>query len=205
MKAMRGSIENGCYFLNSSSSINYVECHDNFTLFDKLKITNPENTLEERNNIQLSLIASILLAQGTPFLHMGIEFNRTKKGNENSYNAGDKINMIRWENIDLYEKNIKAVKDFIKIRKDFSCFNIDNRKKILNSVDGQIFDGVLEITYAYDGDVALLLFNPTNEKKIIELNAEYKIYANQYGILKDDDKLYKQIKIRPYSFMMLIK
>lgn len=205
MKAMRGSIENGCYFLNSSSSINYVECHDNFTLFDKLKITNVENTNEERNNIQLCMLAAILLAQGTPFLHMGTEFNRTKKGNENSYNAGDKINMIRWESIDENIKNIKAVRDFIKIRKTFPCFNIGNRKKILNSVDGQIFDGVLQITYAYNGDVIILLFNPTNQKVLINLSGEYKLYANQLGILKDDDKVYTQVKIKPYSFLMLIK
>ena len=151
------------------------------------------------------MLAAILLAQGTPFLHMGTEFNRTKKGNENSYNAGDKINMIRWESIDENIKNIKAVRDFIKIRKTFPCFNIGNRKKILNSVDGQIFDGVLQITYAYNGDVIILLFNPTNQKVLINLNGEYKLYANQLGILKDDDKVYTQVKIKPYSFLMLIK
>jgi hypothetical protein len=118
---------------------------------------------------------------------------------------GDKINMIRWESIDENIKNIKAVRDFIKIRKTFPCFNIGNRKKILNSVDGQIFDGVLQITYAYNGDVIILLFNPTNQKVLINLNGEYKLYANQLGILKDDDKVYTQVKIKPYSFLMLIK
>ena len=206
MKAMRGSIENGCYFQNCTSSINYVECHDNFTLFDKLKITNPENTEEERNNIQLCCIAAILFAQGTPFLHSGMEFNRSKKGNENSYNAGDKINMIRWENVDLYEKNIKAVKDFIKIRKELDCFNVVNRKKILNSIDGQLYhDCILTITYATD-DIALLVFNPTNKKLRINLHGPYKLYANQFGYVKQDDKIYKdEVSIRPYSVMLFKK
>ena len=136
---------------------------------------------------------------------MGIEFNRTKKGNENSYNAGDKINMIRWESIDENIKNIKATRDFIKIKKTFPCFNINNRKKILNSIDGKCIDGALEITYAYDGDVIVLLFNPTSQKKVINLSGDFKLYANQYGILKEDEKVYKEIKIKPYSFLMLIK
>lgn len=206
LKAMRGSIENGCYFLNPTSSINYVECHDNFTLFDKLIITNPNNTEEERNRIQLCCLAATILAQGTPFIHAGSEFNRTKKGNGNSYNSGDKINMLKWENVDKYAANIKAVKDFIKIRKSFKCFNLTDRKTILNSIDGQILNNcVLLITYATADDFVLLVFNPTNVKQKISLNGDYKLYANQYGFVKESDTTFNSFKIQPYSFMMFTK
>ena len=40
---------------------------------------------------------------------------------------------------------------------------------------------------------------------ISDLNGEYKLYANQYGLVKEIDKTYTQIKIKPYSFLMLIK
>lgn len=206
LKAMRGSIENDCYFLNPTSTINYVECHDNLTLYDKLIITNPYNSDEERNRIQLCCIAATILAQGTPFLHSGIEFNRTKKGNGNSYNSGDKINMLRWENVDKYKENIKAVKDFIKIRKTFKCFNLTDRKTILNSIDGQILNNcVLLITYATADDFVLLVFNPTNIKQKISLNGDYKLYANQYGLVKESDTTFNNFKIQPYSFMMFLK
>ena len=119
LKSMRGSIENGCYFDSPLSSINYVECHDNYTLFDKLAITNPKSSLEERKRRQLCCIAATLFAQGIPFLHLGVEFLRSKQGVENSYNSRDSINMIRWKDIDKHQDTIKAVKDFIKIRKTF--------------------------------------------------------------------------------------
>ena len=69
VKAIRGTVQSGCYFQNASSSINYCECHDNFTLYDKLKITNAANSEEQRNKIQLCCIASILFAQGILLLH----------------------------------------------------------------------------------------------------------------------------------------
>lgn len=206
LKAMRGSIESGCYFLNPVSSINYVECHDNLTLYDKLLITNSANTSEERNRIQLCCIAATMLAQGTPFLHAGMEFNRTKKGNGNSYNSGDKINMISWDSVDKYQDNIKAVKDFIKIRKTFKCFNLTDRKTILNSIDGQISNNcVLQITYATKDDFVLLVFNPTNCKQKISLNGDYKLYANQFGFVPESDMIFNTFKIQPYSFMMFTK
>ena len=39
----------------------------------------------------------------------------------------------------------------------------------------------------------------------IDLNSEYKRYANHQGILKNDDKVYTQIKMIPYSFELLVK
>ena len=205
VKSMRGSVEKGCYFQNASSSINYCECHDNFTLYDKLKITNFNNTEIERNKIQLCCIAATLLAEGIPFLHCGVEFNRTKFGVENSYNASDEINMIRWNNIDIYEKNINAVKDFIKIRKEFTCFKEISRKSICNTIDAQIEGNVLSLTYAYEGELVVLLFNPSTKKQRIDLKGEYRLYANTFGLVKSDDKSYKQISVAPYEFLMLIK
>lgn len=203
LKAMRGSIEKGCYFNNVSSTINYVECHDNYTLFDKLKITNPSCSDEERNRIQLCCIAATLFAQGTAFLHMGVEFNRTKFMVENSYNSPDDINMIRWDNIDKYQNNIKAIKDFINIRKSLDCFNLTKKKEILNSIDGQILNNeCIIITYALKGDIKLLIFNPTNKKQKFQLDNEYRIIANQFGYV-NDEKLYTQFKLNSYSFILL--
>ena len=205
VKAMRGSVEKNCYFQSASSSINYCECHDNYTLYDKLRITNSHNTENERNKMQLSMIASILFAEGTPFIHAGMEFNRSKFGVENSYNSVDEINMIRWSMVDSYEKNIKAVKDFIKIRKEFECFKETKRKVILNTVDAQLKGDVLAIMYAYEGSVALLVFNTTNKKQTVNFVNEYKMYANTYGYCKNDDKSYNKIVINPYEFIMMVK
>ena len=206
LKAMRGSVENGCYFDSPLASINYVECHDNYTLFDKLKITNPKNSDEERKRMQLCCLAASIFAQGVPFLHLGSEFLRTKQGVENSYNSRDTINMIRWKDIDKHQDTIKAVKDFIEIRKTFPCFSMQNKKTIFKNIDGQVQnDGCLLISYVYDGTVTLLVFNPQATRQKIYFNGDYKLYANQYGIITQQDMTYTQMYLEPYSFVLMVK
>ncbi|MGC8867273.1 MAG: type I pullulanase, partial [Elusimicrobiales bacterium] len=96
IKGIKASIDS---FTDSpSETINYVSCHDNHTLYDRLKLSMPnddESTTISRLKLAQTIVA---LSQGIYFIHSGEEFIRTKKGNENSYNAGDEINMIEWTN-----------------------------------------------------------------------------------------------------------
>ena len=83
---------------------------------------------------------------------------------------------------------------------------LHNKKEILNSIDGQITeDKVLSITYASKKELVKVVFNPTNKKQKIDLESEYKLYANHTGILKNDDRVYTQVKLIPYSFVILVK
>lgn len=117
--------------------INYIECHDNHTLYDKLNLTVKDyNDLKYMSRLGTSII---LLSQGIPFLHAGQEFLRTKNGIENSYNDPDSINEINWrrklENIDTFN----YVKGLIRLRKAYSIFRmrtveeIRNRLKFINT------------------------------------------------------------------------
>ena len=84
----------------------------------------------------------ILLGQGTPFTHAGMEMMRTKKMPDNftknekmicvdntnvcysgdSYNASDKINAIDWSYLVKNEKTINRFKDLIELRKNHQIF-----------------------------------------------------------------------------------
>ena len=70
-----------------SQTVNYVSAHDNLTLWDKIELTNPDDGMEERLKIHKLSNAIVLTSQGIPFLHAGVEFVRTKGGNENSFVA----------------------------------------------------------------------------------------------------------------------
>lgn len=111
-------------------SINYVECHDNHTLFDKLAITAiGKNTtgdiFEQLSPEQLELVkkqdklsaAFIYLAQGTPFINGGQEFLRSKKGNHNSYMAPDAVNGIDISFAEKYSDVYNTYKALIAFRK----------------------------------------------------------------------------------------
>lgn len=117
-------------------SINYVECHDNHTLFDKLAVTElgknqMGNLFEMLDSAQLEKIkkedkmaaAMIFLAQGTPFINGGQEFMRTKNGNSNSYIAGNKINGIDISFKEKFSDVYNTYKALIAFRKANSeCF-----------------------------------------------------------------------------------
>lgn len=102
--------------LNPKQVLNYVECHDNLTVYDKLiKLGFNE---EEIKNISKSLLAICLLSNGIPFIHGGQEFLRSKNGIENSYNSNNEINMINWENVQKNKDVIGYFKEVIKIKKE---------------------------------------------------------------------------------------
>ena len=73
--------------------INYVSCHDNHTLADKLLISGA-GTFDQATLQKMDRLANgiVLTSQGIPFLHAGEEMMRTKQGVENSFNRPDSIN-----------------------------------------------------------------------------------------------------------------
>ncbi|WP_299059722.1 type I pullulanase [uncultured Polaribacter sp.] len=105
-------------------AINYVSCHDNHTLFDKLKISTPDASFNEIKAMHKLATAIVLTSQGTPFLHAGSEIMRTKRGDDNSYKSSDKINQIDWklkvENADIF----RYYQNLIKLRKKHPAFRM---------------------------------------------------------------------------------
>ncbi|MET3136209.1 pullulanase [Undibacterium sp. GrIS 1.2] len=83
------------YTANPGESINYIEAHDNQTLFDlnayKLPVT---TNISDRVRVQNLGAAITLLSQGVPFIHAGQDLLRSKSLDQNSYNAGDWFNQL---------------------------------------------------------------------------------------------------------------
>src|SRR5262245_12213244 len=80
-------------------SINYIECHDNHTLWDRLVISTIDDariTDAQRRALDKLAAAIIFTSMGIPFIQCGQEFLRTKGGDHNSYDKPDSVNMIRW-------------------------------------------------------------------------------------------------------------
>lgn len=121
-------------FENISQSINYVECHDNATCYDKLRRSNYDEDKATRKKRLRLMLAAVILSQGIPFIHSGQEFFRTKNGQPNTYNAGDQVNALDWNRKDLEIDTIQMVQFLIHLRKDNPCFRYDNYDKIRENV-----------------------------------------------------------------------
>jgi pullulanase len=75
--------------------INYVEAHDNDTLFDAIQLkAAASDTLADRVRMQNVGLSLVTLAQGMPFIHAGSELLRSKSLDRNSYNSGDWFNRL---------------------------------------------------------------------------------------------------------------
>ena len=110
--------------------INYVSCHDNHTLYDRLTNSRPKATEEEKAKMGRLALGTVLTSQGVPFLHAGSEFLRTKKGEENSFESPDDINQMDWSRKKQHLQTVEFVKGLIKIRKEHPAFRMSSQQDI---------------------------------------------------------------------------
>ena len=131
-----------------SQCVNYVSCHDNHTLWDRLAISNPRAGRATRERMHRLALATVLTSQGIPFLHAGTEMLRTKGGNENSYNSADAVNAIKWEAKGQHAATVAYVRDLIALRKAHPAFRLGSTELIVQhlSFDRSMSDGQL-VTY----------------------------------------------------------
>jgi pullulanase/glycogen debranching enzyme len=111
-------------------SVNYVESHDNLSLADKL--TASVKGVTPAGVAQLSQFASSVafLAQGVPFLQAGQEFLRSKNGNENSYNADDATNSLKWSTKVKYVATTKYYQGLFALRAAHPAFRMSTTAQV---------------------------------------------------------------------------
>lgn len=113
-----------------SQTINYLTCHDNLVLYDKLKLSCPDASDEELLMIGKLGYFLLLTSQGVPFLHAGCEFFRTKQGDHNSYQSPDAINQIQWARKKEFHPLYAYVRELIALRKAHPIFRLRTNEEI---------------------------------------------------------------------------
>ncbi|HON42431.1 MAG TPA: type I pullulanase, partial [Bacillota bacterium] len=104
--------------------VNYVSCHDNLTLWDKIARSNAFDSKDDRISMDLLAQAIVLTSQGIPFLEGGAELLRTKRGNHNSYRAGDEINQFEWRRKHEFRQVFDYYRGLIALRRAHPAFRM---------------------------------------------------------------------------------
>jgi pullulanase len=121
--------------------VNYVSCHDNYTLMDKLTLTRKDASWEDLVRMTRLAAAIYMTAQGIPFIHAGEEFLREKidangRRIENSYNAPDEVNEIHWGWLD--EPDRRATSDYyaglIAFRKAHAALRLTTKDDVNKTI-----------------------------------------------------------------------
>jgi len=129
-----------------TASVNFISCHDGFTLRDLVSYNHKHNVanLEDNNdghnhNIswncgvegetedpqvltlrmqqQRNLLATLLCSQGVPMLCAGDELGRTQRGNNNAYCQDNAINWLDWSLLETHKDLFEFVRRMIQLRK----------------------------------------------------------------------------------------
>ncbi|MBL0086734.1 MAG: DUF3372 domain-containing protein [Ideonella sp.] len=80
-----------------AETVNYVENHDNHTLFDISAQRLPADTSrEDRARVQHLGAAIVAFSQGIAYFHAGQDILRSKSGDRNSFDSGDWFNRLDW-------------------------------------------------------------------------------------------------------------
>ena len=161
--------------VDNAMIINYMSSHDNRTLWDKLTLSNPDASDEQKVRMNRLGASIVMISKGTPFWLAGEEMLRTKGGDGNSYKSSDAVNNLDWDAL-TKDSNVMAVRDFyrelIAMRKanaflrgaDVACEVTD--------------DGMIYVTYTVDGEtVALAVVNP------LGVDQPYTLPEGEWGVL----------------------
>lgn len=190
------------YFYEPTNVVNYVECHDNQTCWDKIKECCKSETREIRIARHKMCIAAIMFAQGIPFIQCGQEFARTKYGKPNTYNNKDDINWIMWDRKEIYETIVQATKDCIRLRKEHPSLRLSSRQKILENVSFADLENECLIYRTKDQQETLtILLNPLN--KVYHYSFEGQDELLFYNGYVGDEIVNGYLKIEPLSTVVL--
>lgn len=142
------------YTTEPSQVIAYCECHDNLCLWDKLSVSVPNASEEQRKDMHKLALAIVLTSQGVPFLHAGTEFLRTKQKVENSYKSPDSINAIDWSLKKVNGDVFRFVQGLIQLRKAHPAFRMPTAEWIAQALrfDSNLPEGV--VAYTINGKIA---------------------------------------------------
>jgi glycogen operon protein len=152
------------------NSVNFVTCHDGFTLYDLFSYNKKHNRANMENNrdgtemnfssncgvegdtkdegilrLRKKLIKNaaciLFFSVGTPMMLGGDEFIRTQRGNNNAYSQDNELNWFNWNQISLNSSMYSFFMKAIEFRKIHGIFK---RTNFLNSTDITWFDEKLK-------------------------------------------------------------
>ncbi len=164
------------------ASVNYVASHDGFPLADLVSYNDRHNEANGEDNrdghpsnfsynhgvegptdnvdirqIRLrqrrNMLATVLLAQGTPMLLAGDEFGRSQGGNNNAYCQDNEINWLNWEDIPAEEQEfMDFVRRLINLRQEHPVLR---RTRFLHGLQISKTNGLRDIDWISPGGGAM--------------------------------------------------
>lgn len=204
-----------------SQSVNYVSCHDNHTLIDRITLSTPKASQQDRIRMNKLAAAFYLTAQGIPFLYAGEEFLRSKPlpsggFDHNSYRSPDSINAIKWADLekDEYRAVMEYYRGLIAFRKDHAVLRLTKAQEVMQAVVSVATGNRRSTAFSIKGQYIgmkepeiFAIFNADTASLSIPLpRGKWNVYVNDtHAGTQVLDTLEGMIKVAPISTLILVK
>lgn len=186
-------------------NINYVACHDNSLLWDKLNasVNDTKDNIKAMNRMAA---AAVMTSQGIAFIPAGEEMMRSKpttKTNDydnrpnvyktdsnyyfsdNSYKSPDSVNAIDWDLLHENADMVEFYKQLIAIKKSFTQFQFTDKSDLAKNLiynDSNIKDGVTIYAIRESSETdefVVVIFNNNKASKVVSIpEGNYKVYVD---------------------------
>lgn len=204
-----------------TQTINYISCHDNMTLIDRITRSTTGTSRKDRVKMNNLAAAIYLTAEGTPLMQAGEEFLRTKKNasggfEENSYASSDSVNSLKWANLEEeeYQNVYQYYKGLIAFRKDHPVLRLTDAKDVaahvtpVEGLDANVT--AFDITGGVNGETAdnmYVIFNPNQEETKVTLpDGTWSVYINgEKAGTESLGEISGEATVDPISALVLIK
>jgi glycogen operon protein len=203
------------------ASINFVTCHDGFTLTDLVSYNRKRNDAngedgadgtndnrswncgaegptsdpavrELRNRQRLNFVATLLCSQGVPMLLAGDELGRTQRGNNNAYCQDNETSWVDWDMAEEDGSLLEFARGVAELRRNHPVF----RRR-------RFFTGPGDGAMGRPGDIAW--FTPSGREMT---DADWKTgYAKAMGVFLNGDAISEPDprgeRVRDETFLLL--
>ena len=186
-------------YLGYNSSVNFITCHDGFTLYDLYTYNEKHNEVNGWNNtdgandnrswncgtegpsldpeieqlrkrMMKNAMAVLMMSRGTPMFYAGDEFANTQFGNNNGYCQDNEISWLNWNYCDRNREMLEFTRDVIAFRKAHRCVSRDLKPARCGFPNMSVHAGT-----------------PWNALVTKETKAFYVVYAGYDETLEEDD------------------
>ena len=204
MKGWTGNI-----IKSADKTVNYVTCHDNYTLQDRLRAAGITDTATIKKMAMLAQ-SIVLTSQGTTFMLAGEEMFRTKGGNSNSYNASYEVNALDYSQ--LLDADVAAMyenyKKLVALKTENNSPLALSNSEISSKWSGSLVEGensqVIKVKINHNGKT-YLIYHCSGVDATHTINndlSNYNVYLDTLGELSG--KLSSTVTLKPYQTLIAV-
>ena len=145
VNGMKGIIDAGKTKIDDLyKTINYVTCHDNYTLYDRILATGDFREGRDDQIIQQMAVlanAVVLTSNGTSFMLAGEEFLRTKGGDDNSYESSYQVNELNYALKIAHKDVFDSYKALVAFKRTFKTMGLTSNDAVASNYTVEKLDG----------------------------------------------------------------